>query len=223
MRSASTVAVLALVSAVCLCASGRAQTAEPEPYRSPWRTPWDYAGARGAEHWSQLDSAYSVCNAGRQQSPVDIRETVKADRSPLRFVSVTGPTQYVINNGHTIRVNYRAGNGDSLVAEGRSYELAQIHFHSPAEETVAGTRSPMEVHLMYSASDGAVAGVTVFLTPGRTNAAVATILDHMPRAEGQLGVLISCPVSGSPAAQVARDWPSLLAPEPCPQCATDVA
>ncbi len=187
MRAALIVVAVALAGTAFAVARGSAQTADREQYRSPWKTPWDYEGARGAAHWSQLDSAYAAC-AGREQSPIDIGATEKADLPRLEFSSRSGPLRYVINNGHTIRVDYRPGNGDSLVAEGRRYELTQFHFHRPSEETIAGAGYPMEVHLMYQARDGKVAGVTVFIQSGRSNATVDKVWEHMPRAEGQNAV-----------------------------------
>src|ERR1700733_12583611 len=46
-----------LVAAVVLAPGDpRAQDAESgNKYVSPWRTPWTYEGAKGAEHWSDLD------------------------------------------------------------------------------------------------------------------------------------------------------------------------
>src|SRR6185312_7488451 len=70
---------------VCVGAQVTAQSADHSRYVSPWKTPWDYAGARGAEHWSELDQAYSVCNRGKEQSPVDIRHPRKLKLPALRF------------------------------------------------------------------------------------------------------------------------------------------
>lgn len=95
------------------------------------------------------------------------------------------PLRYVVNNRYTIRVNYRSGNGNFLLLGDKRYELTQFHFHHPSEEQIDGKAYPMEVHLMYRASDGSVAGVTVFVSPGRNNAAVLKIWKHMPRTEGQ--------------------------------------
>ena len=132
MRGAWIVAFLA-VAAVLLAGAGlRAQEAQHEKYVSPWKTPWDYAGARGAEHWSELDPAYAPCNEGKEQSPVDIRDTEKAELTRLRFESKTGLLKYVINNGHTIRVNYLRGNGNFLWADGQRYESHSFTFTAPA-------------------------------------------------------------------------------------------
>jgi carbonic anhydrase len=163
-----------------------AQSTEPgRTYVSPWRTPWTYEGERGSDHWAELDSQYSACG-GKEQSPIDIRATQKAPLPGLRFDYRSGPIKYVINNGHTIRVNYYApGSGDFLIVGDKRYQLTQFHFHHPSEEYVHGKRYQMVVHLVHQADDGEVVTVAVFLKTGNANPAIQKIWEHMPRMEGQ--------------------------------------
>jgi carbonic anhydrase len=154
--------------------------------RAQWKTPWTYEGARGAGHWSDLDPAYAACNAGKEQSPIDIRRVEKAELPALRFEYRSGPLKYLINNGYTIRVNYHdaPGIGNFLMVGNKRYHLTQFHFHRPSEEYVDGKPYDMEIHFMYEASDGKPAGVTVFLKAGRPNATVQQIWEHMPKTKG---------------------------------------
>jgi carbonic anhydrase len=39
-------------------------------------------GQRGAGHWGDLDPAYAICESGWEQSPIDIRNTKKANLPP---------------------------------------------------------------------------------------------------------------------------------------------
>ncbi|MGB6308470.1 MAG: carbonic anhydrase family protein [Steroidobacteraceae bacterium] len=164
----------------------QAQSADQlHPYVSPWKTPWDYQGARGNDRWADLDPAYAACK-GKEQSPVDIRHTQKVALPALRFEYHSGPLQYIVNNGHTIRVNYYApGSGDFLTVGDERYQLTQFHFHRPSEESVHGKRYDMVLHLMHQTREGKVAGVAVFLKAGPANPAVQQIWDHMPATEGQ--------------------------------------
>jgi carbonic anhydrase len=166
-----------------------AQSGQPgSTYVSPWRTPWTYEGERGNDHWAELDPQYAACN-GKEQSPIDIRHTQKAELPRLRFEYQSGPIGDVINNGHTIRVNYAApGSGDFLIVGDKRYQLTQFHFHHPSEEYVHGKPSEMVVHLMHQASDGEVAAVAVLVKAGKANAAVQKLWDHMPPSEGQTSV-----------------------------------
>jgi carbonic anhydrase len=162
-----------------------AQDAQQEHYVSPWRTLWTY---EEAAHWSDLDPQYAPCNIGKEQSPIDIRNAQKADLPGLQFESKSGPLKYVINNRYTIRVNYHPGNGNFLLVQDNRYELTQFHFHRPSEEYIKGKPYDMEIHLMYQASDGKVAGVTVFVKPGGTNSTIQKVWEHMPTSEGQVQV-----------------------------------
>ncbi|MFZ0590810.1 MAG: carbonic anhydrase family protein [Bryobacteraceae bacterium] len=158
-----------------------------ESSSAQWKTRWDYEGPRGADHWSELDPDYAVCNAGKEQSPVDIRDAQTAELPVIRFEYKTGPLKYLVNNGHTIRVNYHdaPGVGNFLIVGGKRYQLTQLHFHHPSEEYVNGKPYDMVLHLMHKADDGKVAGVAVFLKAGSANATIQQIWEHMPKAEGK--------------------------------------
>ncbi len=169
---------LLVVAAVLAPASSQAQ----------WRTRWEYEGAKGAEHWSELDPDYAACNVGKEQSPIDIQNAEKADLPALRFESKNGPLKYLVNNGYTIRVNYHdaPGTGNLLIVGDERYRLTQSHFHRPSEEYIYGKPYDMEAHLMYQASDGKVAGVAVLLKAGTANATIQQIWEHMPKTESKV-------------------------------------
>ena len=167
-----------------------AQDTTYSQYVSPWKTPWDYTGSRGAEHWSELDPAYGSCNRGQEQSPIDIRHPQKSDLPTLRFEYATEAVNYVINNAHTIRVNYHnpAGRGSELIVGDQHYQLTQFHFHRPSEEYVNGKPYDMVLHLMHQGADGKIVGVAVFLKAGAFNSLIQQIWNFMPAHEGQKAV-----------------------------------
>lgn len=153
--------------------------------QAQWKTRWEYVGPKGAENWSELDPSYATCNVGKEQSPIDIRSTEKAELPALRFESQNGPLKYLVNNGYTIRVNYHdaPGSGNFMWVGNERYQLTQFHFHRPSEETIHGKASAMVAHLMYQSSDGKVAGVAVLLKAGKPNATIQQIWSHMPIIE----------------------------------------
>jgi carbonic anhydrase len=98
-----------LVAAVVLASAGP---------RAQWKTKWSYEGANGPEHWGDLDPEYAACKAGREQSPIDIRNAEKTELPAIRFEYKSGPLK-IINNGYTgVRVNYAPGNGNLLIVGG---------------------------------------------------------------------------------------------------------
>jgi len=159
----------------------------PAPSRAQWKTPWTYEGPTGAAHWGALDPRYAACNAGQEQSPIDIRNAVKAGLPTLRFEYRSGPLKYLIDNGYTIRVNFHDGpdSGSFLVVEDKRYHLTQFHFHRPSEEYIQGKPYEMEVHFMHEAGDGKVAGVAVLLKAGSANTTIQRIWEHMPTTQGK--------------------------------------
>ena len=68
---------------------------------------------------------------------------------------------HIINNGHTIEINYAPGS--FMRVGGKRYELKQFHFHHPSEETIKKKRFPLDVHLVHSDADGNLAVVSVLL------------------------------------------------------------
>jgi carbonic anhydrase len=152
-----------------------------------WKTAWSYEGPKGPEHWGDLDPAYATCKDGEEQSPIDIRNTKKAEFPALRFGYQSGPLKYLINNGKTIRVNYHdaPGTGNFLIFGDTRYQLTQFHFHRPSEEYVHGKSYEMVAHFMHEANDGKAAGVAVLLKAGKANSAIQPIWEHMPMSEGK--------------------------------------
>jgi carbonic anhydrase len=159
----------------------------PMAVQAQWKTRWEYEGAKGPEHWGDLDPEYVACKTGREQSPIDIKNTEKANLPALRFEYKNSPLKYLINNGHTIRVNYHDApeTGNFLIVGEKRYQLTQFHFHRPSEEYVQGKPYEMEVHLMHADSAGNVAGVTVFLKTGSPNDTVQRLWEHMPATESK--------------------------------------
>jgi carbonic anhydrase len=172
----SRVSSFLIVAAVLVGSTGRSQ----------WKTQWSYEGTRGPDHWSELDPAYTPCNIGKEQSPIDIQHTSKLDLPALHFEYRNGPLKYLINNGYTIRVNYHdnAGRGNFLIVGDKRYHLTQFHFHRPSEEYIDGRPFHMVVHLMHEAADGEVVGVAVLLQAGAPNSTVHQIWEHMPPNKG---------------------------------------
>ena len=108
---------------------------------------WGYGKSDGPDHWAELDESFSTCRIGHHQSPIDIRATKSADLPPIRFAYERTPL-HIINNGHTIQLNYAPG---SFITVGdKRYQLVQVHFHHPSEERINGKNFKMVAHLVPS-------------------------------------------------------------------------
>jgi carbonic anhydrase len=194
--------MLGVVGTTVLLTPGNPQAQKPKPASTAWRTPWSYAGARGPEHWGDLDPQYAPCKDGNAQSPIDIGRTETADLPRLRFEYHSGPLN-VINNGYTaLRVDYDQS-GDFFAVGNRRYELTQFHFHRPSEETIHGRRYDMGLHLMHAARNGKVTGVAVLLRAGRANPTIEKLWQYMPKTTGSLQEIAGVDIN--PAALLPSD------------------
>ena len=144
-------------------------------------THWGYEGPQAPEHWSSLDPGFAVCGYGREQSPIDLTGAEREVLSEIGFEYAPSPIS-VQNNGHSIQVDYQAGSG--IVLDGIRYGLVQFHFHHRSEHTVDGADFPLELHLVHTDTDGALAVVGVFLEEGAANEALAPVWRHLPAEAG---------------------------------------
>lgn len=142
---------------------------------------WSYEGEGGPAKWGDLDAANKVCAVGSQQSPIDIGATVKA-RLPALGINWAKSADTIVNNGHTIQLNF--AEGSSMTLGNVKYKLLQLHFHRPSEHLIAGKNFPMEAHFVHRAESGALAVVGVLMATGQANAAFNRIVSTMPATEG---------------------------------------
>ena len=149
---------------------------------------WNYSGHEGPEYWGSLDPKYSTCDKGVNQSPINLTGFIESDLSPLELAYKPGGHE-IINNGHTIQVNYQSGS--NLGINGHYYELKQFHFHSPSENHISGKSYPMEVHLVHADIDGNLAVVAVMFEEGNENKTLKEIWNTMPVVAGNKSSLPS--------------------------------
>jgi carbonic anhydrase len=143
---------------------------------------WSYDGNTGPSHWGDLDPEFALCKSGHRQSPIDIRATQKVDLPAIEFDYKFIPLD-IIDNGHTIMVNYPPG---SFIHVGnKQYELKQFHFHRPSEEEINGKKYDMGVHLVHTAQDGSVAVVAVLLQEGADNPLIHELWNDLPKEKNK--------------------------------------
>lgn len=144
---------------------------------------WTYDGEHGAEHWGDI-SGNETCKLGKVQTPINImtRSVDSAPISPIRF-NYTMSNGEVINNGHTLQVNFKPGN--SIDVDGTNYALLQFHFHAPSEEGFDNIRYPMVAHFVHKSAEGRLAVVALLFTVGNENQILKNVFAKFPNEEGQ--------------------------------------
>jgi len=164
--------VIAIRANVALVAMVGALSAHAEGHH------WSYGKHGGPAEWGELDQTFASCQLGKVQSPIDIRGAKAADLPAIKFDYKPAPLK-VIDNGHTIQVNYAPGS--TIDVGGTRYELVQFHFHKPSEEKIDGKAHAMVAHLVHKGSDGALAVVAVLLDKGADNPTLHAIWSNLPK------------------------------------------
>ena len=144
---------------------------------------WSYGGQTGPNEWSNLAPNFELCGDGRMQSPIDLSVPAADSWNPTQIEFDYEPVPLsVVNNGHTIQVNYPKGS--FIRIEGKRYDLLQFHFHTPSEHSLGGHRAPMEVHLVHSNDKGELAVIGILIEAGPANMALHEIWQRIPEANG---------------------------------------
>jgi carbonic anhydrase len=143
---------------------------------------WSYKGEGGPESWGELSADFRVCSLGLEQTPIDLKDSIRAETGLVQASFQPMPLT-ILNNGHTIQVNCAPGSRTDV--SGRSFELLQFHFHHPSEHLLSGRATEMELHFVHKGPEGQLAVLGVFIRVGQENAALAPIWAAMPREAGE--------------------------------------
>ena len=201
-----------MAALLCLTAmSVSAEEAKGAPH-------WTYTGETGQEHWGELEDDFQLCGTGRNQSPIDLAHLIEADLPPIAFDYKPGGYR-VVNNGHAIQVDYNPGSRISI--DGSDFELKQLHFHSPSENTIEGKSFPMEAHLVHADAQGHLAVVAVMFEQGDTNAWLENVWPRVPKqADGKANLVK--PLAATELLPADRDYYRYSGSLTTPPCSEDV-
>jgi len=125
-------------------------------------THWGYSGHEGPDNWASLSGDNFACT-GKNQSPINLTGFIEAELTPITFNYQIGGHE-IINNGHTIQVNYEQGSRIEL--DGQTFDLLQVHFHAPSENHINGQSYPVEAHFVHASKQGDLAVVAVMYQEG---------------------------------------------------------
>ena len=164
-RALAGLAAIALVPLACA-----AETSGGSPA-------WSYAGPNGPAHWGELDPAFATCATGRMQSPIDLA-AANAEGRIVVSVHYRPVPLTILNNGHNVQFD-GSGAGE-LVSRGTDFGLVQVHFHAPAEYSIAGIRRPLDAHFVHKAEDGSLAVLVASFVEGPPNPVLAAMMPYLP-------------------------------------------
>ena len=203
-----TATMLAMLACFCLVAFAQHQTH------------WDYSGAEGPEHWGKLDHKFVMCSEGKNQSPLNLTGLVTAKLPPLFVKYEPGGHEIIINNGHTIQINYQPGSSFSVAD--RTFALQQFHFHAPSENLIEGKSFPLEAHFVHADEAGNLAVIAVLFEEGAENAELDIAWSKMPPGPNEEHPL-EPPVSAAALLPKNKDYYRYSGSLTTPPCSEGVA
>ncbi|XP_049360681.1 alpha carbonic anhydrase 1, chloroplastic, partial [Solanum verrucosum] len=127
-----------------------------------------YTGPVGPNGWGRLSPTYSVCSNGKSQSPINIIShncAVNKKLKPLIMQYNHSEVATLVDNGFNVGIKY-GENAGSLIVDGKTYNLKQMHWHSPSEHTIDGNRYAAELHLVHFAQDNTIAVLSILFHLG---------------------------------------------------------
>jgi carbonic anhydrase len=180
---------------------------------------WAYTGHGGPKEWGSMDAAFASCQLGQLQSPIDIRGAKPADLPAIKFDYKPSPLK-IIDNGHTIQVNYAPGS--SIDVGGARYELVQFHFHHPSEEKIDGKAHAMVAHLVHKNAEGKLAVVAVLLDAGGASQLIDTVWKNIPHEKGKEATVANSSIDVATLLPDKRDYYTFQGSLTTPPCSEGV-
>ena len=160
-------------------------SAETSPKSDAIKAPhWSYSGSEGPEHWGDLTPEFSTCKIGKNQSPIDIKDSqfFDADLPPIPFKYNMLTPGTMTNNGHTVQVNMWSGGEISV--DNIKFKLKQFNFHTPSENKINGQSFPLEAHFVHLSEDNQIAIIAILFAPGKEDPMLKTLWENMPMNAG---------------------------------------
>lgn len=143
---------------------------------------WAYSGPRGPEKWGSLNPEFAACNAGSQQSPINIDNTITAALKPIKRLQKF-PLKNIALKDHSLILD--AGSGNMMVLDQKPYQLKYISVHVPSEHQIKQKTFAAELHLVHEDKAGHRVIIAVMLEEGTANPAFEKLLGSLPKEKEQ--------------------------------------
>jgi carbonic anhydrase len=180
---------------------------------------WNYGGHAGPAEWGALSPEFATCKLGKHQSPINIHGAKTEELPAIEFHYQASPLA-VIDNGHTIQVNYAPGSWIDI--GGARYDLVQFHFHKPSEEKIDGKAHAMVAHLVHKNAEGKLAVVAVLLDVGSANAMIDSIWKNLPKEKEKQVLVADTTVDASALLPKDHGYYTFQGSLTTPPCSEDV-
>ncbi|MBX7540371.1 carbonic anhydrase [Qipengyuania sphaerica] len=142
---------------------------------------WNFGDGTSPERWSTVNAAYALCDAGLNQSPIDLG-------TPNARGDVELTTNFGVNSGTialgTEKVQVDFAEGFGMNSGGKEFNLIQVHFHTPSEHAISGKRYPLVAHFVHATDAGELGVLGVMFEEGTANPALTEIARGVTAGKG---------------------------------------
>ncbi|KAJ0970354.1 hypothetical protein J5N97_023231 [Dioscorea zingiberensis] len=175
ISSSSLLHILLLALFFSLCPIAKPQEVEDEREFS-----YIVGSPNGPEHWGDLHPEWANCSRGMMQSPIDLAyERVIVDRSLGKLRRNYKATNATLKNrGHDIMLEW-TGDAGNLLINGTVYFLKQVHWHSPSEHAINGTRYALEAHMVHQSQNKKIAVIGIIYKIGTADPFLQELEDEI--------------------------------------------
>ena len=178
---------------------------------------WEYTGELGPQNWHSISTDFAACQAGQEQSPINLSDyTSKEEKRPVLALAYQLSPVSVLNNGHTLQVNFKGEN--NLKLGDTAYKLLQFHFHTPSEHQLNHVVYPLEFHFVHKSRAGGLAVLGVFAQEGPAHPDLESLLGNLPveqNKERALGGVLFNARNFFPSSQNYFSYKGSLTTPPC--------
>jgi carbonic anhydrase len=152
----------------------------------------DIVKAEAPDAEVKFEQGYALprTNDGIAQSPINIITTgVEPNSKQHNDLKFTGSINAIENLGHTIQVDFTSGS--ATLVDGKSYDLKQLHFHTPSEHLIDGVTYPLEMHIVSMLNDSVknegskYTVMGILFKMGRENKFLKEFINFIPKEEGK--------------------------------------
>ncbi len=142
---------------------------------------WSFGDGVTPERWSTINSAYALCDAGLNQSPIDLGQANA--RGNVELSGNYGEANGTLKLGkQKVQVDFLEGMG--MTSGGKPFGLVQVHFHTPSENAIDGKRFPLVAHFVHATAAGELGVLGVMFSEGAANPALQEIVDSLGQGAG---------------------------------------
>jgi carbonic anhydrase len=172
-------------------------------------------GPLGPSSWAGL------CKVGKMQAPIDISASEKLPVDGLK-IAYKPSVLDVVNDCNQYRVLLKFPDNYWLTVGKKPYNLVELHFREPGENTVQGKQPRMSIQFVHFSPEGVFLVIEVPVVAGKENSVIKTVWPHIPSPgkENRVEAIQVNPADLLPSDRSFYRFPGSLTTPDCGEVAT---